>query len=147
MERGGKDNITVVIVRLGGDVENDERAKRLALKREVLARMPLFARLGDRELLRVMQAVEVRKYEDEQVVIREGDKGDELFIVLSGKVTVSRGGEVLTRLGAGEHFGEMALIRAVPRSATVNADGSAELIAIRRVDFFEILRTEHEIAV
>ncbi len=147
-ERGGKDNITVVIVRLGGDVvENDERAKRLALKREVLARMPLFARLGDRELLRVMQSVEVRKYEDGQVVIREGDKGDELFIVLSGKVTVSRGGEVLTRLGAGEHFGEMALIRAVPRSATVNADGSAELIAIRRVDFFEILRTEHEIAV
>jgi PPM family protein phosphatase len=146
-ERGGKDNITVVIVRLGGDVENDERAKRLALKREVLARMPLFARLSDRELLRVMQSVEVRKYENEQIVIREGDKGDELFIVLAGKVTVSRGGEVLTRLGAGEHFGEMALIRAVPRSATVNADGNAELIAIRRTDFFEILRTEHEIAV
>ncbi len=146
-ERGGKDNITVVIVRLGGDVENDERAKRLALKREVLARMPLFARLSDRELLRVMQSVEVRKYEDGQLVIREGDKGDELFIVLSGKVTISRGGEVLTRLGAGEHFGEMALIRAVPRSATVNADSGAELIAIRRVDFFEILRTEHEIAV
>lgn len=146
-ERGGKDNITVVLVRLGGDVEDDERAKRLALKREVLARMPLFARLGDRELLRVMQSVEVRKYDDGQIVIREGDKGDELFIVLSGKVTVSRGGEVLTRLGAGEHFGEMALIRAVPRSATVNADGSAELIAIRRADFFEILRTEHEIAV
>jgi serine/threonine protein phosphatase PrpC len=146
-QRGGKDNITVVIVRLGGDVENDERAKRLALKREVLARMPLFARLGDRELLRVMQSVEVRTYDDGQTVIREGDKGDELFIVLSGKVTISRGGETLTRLGAGEHFGEMALIRAVPRSATVAADGSAELIAIRRVDFFELLRTEHEIAV
>jgi serine/threonine protein phosphatase PrpC/CRP-like cAMP-binding protein len=146
-QRGGKDNITVVIVRLGGDVENDERAKRLALKREVLARMPLFARLSDRELLRVMQSVEVRKYENDQVVIREGDKGDELFIVLSGKVTISRGGEILTRLGAGEHFGEMALIRAVPRSATVAAEGSAELIAIRRTDFFELLRTEHEIAV
>lgn len=145
--RGGKDNITVILVRLGGDLADDERAKRLALKREVLARMPLFARLGDRELLRVMQSVEVRNYEDEQLVIREGDKGDELFIVLSGRVAVSRGGEVLTRLGAGEHFGEMALIRAVPRSATVKAEGNAELIAIRRTDFFEILRTEHEIAV
>jgi CRP-like cAMP-binding protein len=41
----------------------------------------------------------------------------------------------------------MALIRAVPRSATVKADGNAELIAIRRTDFFEILRSEHEIAV
>jgi PPM family protein phosphatase len=146
--RGGKDNITVVLVRLGGDEkENDERARRLALKREVLQRMPLFARLQDRELLRVMQAVEVRAYQDGQVVITEGEKGDELFIVLSGKVGISRGGEILTRLGAGEHFGEMALIRAVPRSATVSADGPAELIIIRRQDFFELLRTEHEIAV
>ena len=146
--RGGKDNITVVLVRLGGEAQgDDERAKRLALKREVLGRMPLFARLSDRELLRVMQSVEVRSYEDAAVVIREGDKGDELFIVLSGKVNVSRGGETLTRLGAGEHFGEMALIRAVPRSATVTSDGGAELIVIRRTDFFEILRSEHEIAV
>ena len=106
-ERGGKDNITVVIVRLVGDASSttDDRAKRLALKRETLARMPLFSRLSDRELLRVMQAIEVRKYEPEQVVVREGDKGDELFIVLSGKVKVARGGETLTRLGAGEHFG------------------------------------------
>jgi serine/threonine protein phosphatase PrpC len=146
-DRGGKDNITVVLVRLGGDARDDERARRLALKREVLQRMPLFARLGERELLRVMQAVEVRSYDDGQLVIREGDKGDELFIVLSGKVAISRGGETLTRLGAGEHFGEMALIRAVPRSATVTADEHAELIAIRRQDFFELLRTEHEIAV
>ena len=41
----------------------------------------------------------------------------------------------------------MALIRAVPRSATVTSDGGAELIVIRRTDFFEILRSEHEIAV
>ncbi len=147
-KRGGKDNITVVLVRLGGEAKGDEeRAKRLALKRDVLARMPLFARLGDRELLRVMQSVEVKSFDDGQVIIREGDKGDELFIVLSGKVNVSRGGETLTRFGAGEHFGEMALIRAVPRSATVTADGGAELIVIRRPDFFELLRSEHEIAV
>ena len=41
----------------------------------------------------------------------------------------------------------MALIRSVPRSATVRAQGPAELIAIRRADFFEILRKEHELAV
>jgi serine/threonine protein phosphatase PrpC len=148
-ERGGKDNITCVIVGLGGESHaDDERAKRLTLKRDLLAKMPLFARLDDRELLRVMQSCEVRQYDDGQVVIREGDKGDELFIVLAGKVNVSRGGETLTRFGAGEHFGEMALIRAVPRSATVNAEaGGAELIVIRRQDFFEILRNEHEIAV
>jgi CRP-like cAMP-binding protein len=41
----------------------------------------------------------------------------------------------------------MALIRSVPRSATITAEGGAELVAVRRVDFFEILRKEHEIAV
>ncbi len=147
-ERGGKDNITTVVVRIGSEGAEDEaRAQRLALKREVLAKMPLFGRLTERELLRVMQAVEVRAYELDQMVIKEGDRGDELFIVLQGKVRVLRGGEVLTRLGVGEHFGEMALIRSVPRSATVTSEGKSELIAIRRTEFFEILRKEHEIAV
>jgi serine/threonine protein phosphatase PrpC len=147
-DRGGKDNITCVIVKVGDEgAVDDARARRLALKREVLAKMPLFSRLTERELLRVMQAVEVRAYEDGQLVIKEGDRGDELFIVLSGKVRVIRGEATLTHLGVGEHFGEMALIRSVPRSATVIALGTAELIAIRRADFFEILRKEHEIAV
>jgi serine/threonine protein phosphatase PrpC/CRP-like cAMP-binding protein len=146
-ERGGKDNITTIIVRLGEAGPDDSRAKRLALKREVLAKMPLFQRLTERELLRVMQAVEVREYSDGEVVIKEGDRGDELFIVLSGKVRVSRGEQTLTHLGPGEHVGEMALIRSVPRSASVSSVGSAELIAIRRADFFEILRKEHEVAV
>jgi len=147
-ERGGKDNITVVIVKTGDENAKDEtRARRLALKREVLAKMPLFARLTERELLRVMQAVEVRAFDDGQMVIKEGDRGDELFIVLSGQVRISRGEATLTHLGPGEHVGEMALIRSVPRSATVTAEGPAELIAIRRSDFFEILRKEHELAV
>jgi hypothetical protein len=145
--RGGKDNITTVVVKLDDSSADDERARRLALKREVLARMPLFGRLTERELLRLMQAVEVRSYEEGQAVIVEGDRGDELFIVLDGTVTVSRGGATLTQLGVGEHFGEMALIRSVPRSATVTAGPQAELIIIRRADFFEILRTEHEAAV
>jgi serine/threonine protein phosphatase PrpC/CRP-like cAMP-binding protein len=146
--RGGKDNITTVVVKVGEEGAVDaERAKRLAMKRDVLANMPLFSRLSERELLRVMQAVEVREYKDGEVVIREGDKGDELFIVLEGNVRVSRAEQVLTQLGPGEHVGEMALIRSVPRSASVTAVGPAELIAIRRADFFEILRKEHEVAV
>lgn len=146
--RGGKDNITNVIVKLGEEGAKDEqRARQLSLKREILAKMAIFARLTERELLRVMQAVEVRAYADGAQVIREGDRGDELFIVLTGQVRVSRGLTTLTKLGPGEHVGEMALIRSVPRSATVTAEGPAELIAIRRADFFEILRKEHELAV
>jgi serine/threonine protein phosphatase PrpC len=147
-DRGGKDNITSLVVRVGEEGAADTaRAKRLALERNVLSKMPLFSRLGERELLRVMQSVEVRDYKDTDVIIREGDKGDELFIVLDGKVRVTRGDQTLLDLGPGEHVGEMALIRSVPRSASVVAVGAASLIAIRRADFFEILRKEHEIAV
>lgn len=147
-ERGGKDNITSILVQIGeGSVVDGERARRLQLKREVLEGMPLFGKLNERELLRVMQVANARPYIPGEVVIREGDKGDELFIVLTGQVKVTRGDAVLSTLKKGEHFGEMALIRATPRSATVTSDGASEIIGIKRADFFDILRTEHELSV
>ena len=149
-ERGGSDNITVILVRMLGDgdgAEAEARKKRIALKREVLVKMPIFARLTERELLRVMQVAEVLEYAPGARVITEGERGDELFIMLSGKVDVSKGGSPLVQLGQGEHFGEMALIRSAPRSATVTAAGNAEILCIRRPQFFEILRREHEIGV
>ena len=146
--KGGKDNITAVLVRLGeGDAKDSVRARRLALKRDVLVKMPLFSRLQERELLRIMQVAEVLAYEAGQVVFHEGDRGDELFIVLEGLVQISRGEAVLSEAGPGDHFGEMALIRAMPRSASVKAVEASELITLRRGDFFEILRKEHELAV
>jgi len=146
--RGGKDNITAVLVAYGDSTKRDEqRAKRVQLKRDILARMALFRALSDREILRLMQMVEVVAFKDEDVVIREGDKGEELFIVLTGSVKVKRGDTVLATLGPGNHFGEMALVRSQPRSATVVSDLDSELMVIRRSDFFEILRTEHQLAV
>ena len=147
-KKGGKDNITALLVRLGeGDDKDSVRARRLALKRDVLVKMPLFSRLQERELLRIMQVVEVQSFEAGQMVFSEGDRGDELFIVLSGAVEISRMGSVLSEAGPGDHIGEMALIRSMPRSATVKALEAAELIALRRSDFFEILRKEYEMAV
>lgn len=146
--RGGKDNITAVLVSYGDSSKRDEqRARRVQLKREILARMALFRALNDREILRLMQVVEVVAFKDEDVIIREGDKGEELFIVLTGSVKVRRGGTLLATLGPGDHFGEMALIRSQPRSATVTSDLDSELMVVRRSDFFEILRSEHQLAV
>jgi CRP-like cAMP-binding protein len=109
--------------------------------------MPLFRPLNDREILRVLQVTEAVPYKDGQTVIREGDKGEELFIVLAGEVKVMRGEAQLATLKPGDHFGEMALVRSQPRSATVVSDGDSELMLIRRSDFFEILRKEHQLAV
>jgi serine/threonine protein phosphatase PrpC len=89
--KGGKDNITVVLVRLDeGDGRDNVRAKRLALKRDVLMGVPLFSRLHERELLRIMQVAEVIAFEPLATIFTEGQRGDELFIVLSGHVRIAR---------------------------------------------------------
>lgn len=145
---GGKDNITCVLVRLGsGDLSDSTRAKRLALKREVLTGMPLFARLNERELLRVMQAAEVYQYDTGETVMTQGERGDRMFVTLTGRLKVTRGAAVLNELGPGDHLGEMALIRSSTRSATVEALEPSELISLKRRDFFEIIRTEPHVAV
>jgi serine/threonine protein phosphatase PrpC len=147
-ERGGKDNITSVIVTVGDVTLRDEmRAKQLQLKREILARMPLFRPLNDREILRVLQVTDVCDYQNGETIISEGDKGEELFIVLTGHATVMRNGAELATFNPGDHFGEMALVRSQPRSATVRSAGNSEMMVIRRTEFFEILRKEHALAV
>jgi PPM family protein phosphatase len=145
---GGKDNITVLLVRVGrGDVADTARAERLALKREMLGQMPLFSRLSEREVLRVMQVAEVFELEAGESVVRQGEPGDRMFVALQGRLQVSTKGAVLGELGPGEHFGEMSLIRSRPRSADVMALEPSALITIKREDFFELIRTEHRIAV
>jgi serine/threonine protein phosphatase PrpC/CRP-like cAMP-binding protein len=147
-ERGGSDNITAILVTVGqAGARDEDRAKKLQLKREILARMPLFRPLNDREILRVLQVTDVVTYHDGDTVMNQGERGEELFIVLQGNVDVMRGDAKLATLSPGEHVGEMALIRSQPRSATVKSSGTSELMVIRRTDFFEILRNEHQLAV
>ncbi|MBX3184060.1 MAG: Stp1/IreP family PP2C-type Ser/Thr phosphatase [Polyangiaceae bacterium] len=146
-ELGGKDNITAVVVSVVQSGAGDDRLRKLALRRKLLARTPLFRPLNDREILRVLQVTTTTQYQDGDVVMREGETGDELFIVLSGKIQVRHGDSVIATLSAGEHVGEMALIRSQPRSATVQSEGTSELMVIRRADFFDILRKEHQLAV
>ena len=147
-ESGGKDNITAVLVRIGrADTDDGTRARRLSLKKEVLAATPLFSRLSERELLSVMQLADIEDYDTDEVVMREGEPGDKLYIALSGKLTVASGQSVISELGPGEHVGEMSLIRTVPRSATITAVEPSELVSIRRADFFELIRDKPDIAV
>jgi PPM family protein phosphatase len=147
-ESGGIDNITSILVSVGATGDSDaERARKLHLKRELLSKMRLFRPLNDRELLRVLQVTEVLSYHNDDVVMAQGESGEELFIVLEGSVKVFRGDALIATLNQGSHVGEMSLVRNQPRSATVKSSGDSELMVIRRRDFFELLRTEHALAV
>jgi serine/threonine protein phosphatase PrpC len=136
--RGGKDNITAVLVTLGAiEAEDAQRLRELEAQKAVLAGTPLFSALNARELRQVLQVTEVEQYLDRQTIVREGEQGEQLYIVLTGQVEVMRTGAPVARLDPGEHFGEMALIRNQPRSASARAVGPTQLI----------LRTEHRLAV
>jgi len=147
-ERGGKDNITAVVVRVpDAEAGVDKLAREVNLKLEILHRMPLFRHLTYQELVRVLNITDVRSYQQGDKVVDQGEDGDELFIVLTGQVRIHSGDTIITRLGAGEHFGEMALVDKAPRSASVSADDASKLLVIRRRDFFDIIRKDHDVAV
>jgi serine/threonine protein phosphatase PrpC len=144
---GGHDNITAVVVRVEGQPSAD-RAEELARKVEVLRRMPLFRHLIYKEILRVLNVTTVREYAPGEEIIKEGTPGDEMFILLRGKIRLHKNDAFITDLMPGAHIGEMALVdRRQPRSASANAEERSRLLGLKRRDFYEIIRKEPQLSV
>jgi len=76
------------------------------------------------------------------LVVREGDAGDRFYVVLDGEVVVSRGGQEVRRLGAGDSFGEIALLRDLPRTATVRSVGPVRLVTLQRAEFLRVVGSD-----
>ena len=118
----------------------------------VLERIPLFNQLAPGELQRVVEVTRERTYPKNSVILFEDDPGDALYVVAQGQVKVVLIGEdgrevILSVLGPGEFFGEMALIDDEPRSAHVIAMEDSSLLVLRREDFQGILKQSPGIAV
>jgi hypothetical protein len=147
-EGGGHDNITAVCIRVPEtEVTGDGRAEELALKLEVLKGMPLFKYLTYTELVRVMNMTESREFAAGDRIIKEGEPGEEMFVILQGSVRLHKGEAKITTLGKGAHFGEMALVDRGPRSASATAEEKTRMLAIRRRDFYEIIKKEPGLSV
>lgn len=109
------------------------------------AAIPLFSDLGPEELSRVMERIQARPFARGALICREGEPGDSIYIISSGKVGVFRQNvrnerEALNELGPGEFFGEFGFFADSRRHATVEALEDTELLEITKQDCQEVLR-------
>lgn len=119
---------------------------------DVLSRVPLLASLPEGDLAAFAALLRERRYPKGSMILAQGDAGESLYLIASGQVKVvlihEDGREViLSVLGAGAFFGEMALLDQEPRSAHVVAMTDATLLQLRREDFQARLRSGPDVAI
>jgi cAMP-dependent protein kinase regulator len=102
---------------------------------DVLAEIPLFAGLSKRHLNKLARLAKTRRYTRYTPIVREGDRGDSFYVILDGTALVKLPGKRAKRLGAGDWFGEMALLDAAPRAATVEAQTDVFAMLLGRTAF------------
>ncbi len=104
----------------------------------------LFADLKPEEFKQIVSRLNLRHYDEDTVVVSEGDKGDSLFIVVQGEVRVltkdlKAKEVVLANLGEGEFFGEVSHLTGKPRTATIITNTVSDLLELTKADYDNII--------
>jgi putative ABC transport system ATP-binding protein len=102
---------------------------------EFLRAVDLFRTLTPIQLTNVAEKMEKRHYAVGETIIREGEAGEEFFLISDGEVDVVRSDHEVARLGRGDFFGEVALISGEPRNATVLATEPIDTFVLGKSDF------------
>lgn len=106
----------------------------------------LFETIAGEELSSIARITDQIDIAANDVVFKEGDEGDAMYLIVGGKVKVHSGEQVFAELGERQVFGEMSILDAEPRSASITAMTELTLLKIARDDFTEILAEKPEIA-
>jgi HEAT repeat protein len=110
-----------------------------------LRKVALFEELAPSDLKHVAAIATERVYPDASKLVRQGDSGDELYIIVSGRVRVLTDGQPVAARSAGDFIGEMAILTREPRSATVVAEGDVRVLCVEQRQFEVMLRDRPEI--
>jgi len=114
-------------------------------KVELLRQVPLFAGCTKRELSRISTLADELALPQGTTLITEGRMGHEFFVLVEGEVEIEARGRKLTSLEKGSFFGEMALISARPRNATVTATSPVRVLVVHEQAFRALLRDSPDI--
>lgn len=115
-------------------------------KLDLLHSIPLFSRFDHKHLERLGMLAEEVDVPAGKVLVRQGELGDDLMILVRGLVAVERDGENINKLGPGEFFGEIALIERGPRTATVTAETACRLLVLNHRSFHAVMEEFPEVA-
>ncbi len=113
---------------------------------ELLRRIPLFSDLDRRELEGVASSMKERTFNAGDTIAEEGKGGVGFFVIESGEATVSVHGQDRAKIGAGDYFGEIALIAETDRTATVTADTDMRCYGLTRWEFRPIVVGNPQVA-
>ncbi|PIE90849.1 MAG: cyclic nucleotide-binding protein [Acidobacteria bacterium] len=113
---------------------------------EFFSSVPLFDGFEKEDLERILKLTSRREYSKDRILVHENDSGESFFLILNGKVKVTAEGQdgkevILSFLGPGEFFGELALVDDEPRSANVTAVEQTTVLILHRNDFLALLET------
>lgn len=106
---------------------------------ERLSQVPLFSECSAKELEHLSRVLDEVNLPAGRVMAAQGEHGREMFIIVSGSASVVRDGEAIADLGPGDYFGELALLDAGPRTATVVATDAIDVLVIGRQQFNTVL--------
>ena len=112
---------------------------------DVLHGIPLFAPLSKRHVKRIANLARPRRFAASSAIVRKGQRGETFFVILDGEATLSLPGGRSVTLGAGDFFGELALLDGGPRTATILAKTSVLTMAIARRSFLKLAKGDSEL--
>jgi CRP/FNR family cyclic AMP-dependent transcriptional regulator len=113
---------------------------------DVLKKVPLFSGLDDRELEQIAGSMRERKFSAGDTVTQEGAGGAGFFVVESGEAEVTVDGEARGTIGAGDYFGEIALLTGSDRTATITAKTDMQCWGMTPWDFRPLVESNSAIA-
>ena len=108
-------------------------------KLELLKSVSLFSSMGRKELESVERLADTIDLPAGKTLLRQGDHGNEMYVIASGSVRVERNGQEIATLGPGNAVGEMALLSEGPRSATVTTIEPTTVFALGHREFHTLM--------
>lgn len=121
---------------------SDTSTGRVSSRIDAICKLPLFQHLSYREQVAVLSVAKSRIYEEGSTIVEQGAPGQDMFIIIEGRLSVERDGLKIAELGPGGHFGEMSLVDDSPRSATVKARTRTDVLSIGQSEITALMRLD-----